>query len=141
MLSGVTILSALMVLAGLVQWRRRRLPHPPPLVSRIRVRARRCANEVHVEFLGARGLALSFHDASWEPEVDVTDASGPLTLVSSADVRSYRLATARRDVLLVGVWEQLTFARLALSVDLEQGRITPAPSHRSASRSRVDRPA
>lgn len=124
----------LLALAVAAQVRARRLRPPPPVAARVEVRVVRGPDAVEVEVRGARGLALSLHDARWSPPVPVLSASGPLTLVSGRDVRRYRLAAEATGVTeLTGVWEQLTFGHAALRVDLSRAEAATAsrPTARS----------
>lgn len=117
MRAAILIGWVLLGLAVAAQVRARRIPPPAPLADRVEVRVTRGPDAVEVELRGARGLALSFHQARWS--LPVLSASGPFTLVSRRDVRCYRLPPEATGLAeLRGVWEQLTFQETTLSVDL-----------------------
>jgi hypothetical protein len=119
--------AALLALALLAAVRARRIAPPPPLRTRVRVRVTRHPQALEVEISGARGAALSFHGASWEPSVRVLEVSGPLTVIGPRATRRYVLAPeAAGSAVLRGIWEQLTFRELALPVDLGVGEPAPA---------------
>ncbi len=109
--------ACLLILAVLAQLRAARIRPPPPIAQRVTTTATWQADTLEVAFTGARGIALSFHGATWHPAVTVLEVSGPLTLVSPRDVRRYVLARPERGpVELRHVWEQLTLRQITISL-------------------------